>query len=108
MKQKAFTLGLLASSLASSQDLPPRAVANQTTVDEWFMKGYDDMFAMFHKQLNEANGLLTKALMRSSGSDIRRAEDNLNQLRRFKQLKEFVIWLQRVPKFGRYCYYGCW
>ena len=29
-------------------------------------------------------------------------------LRRLKQLKQLVLWLQPEPRFGMFCYYGCW
>ena len=29
-------------------------------------------------------------------------------LRKFRQLKIVVLWLQQEQKFGRYCYYGCY
>lgn len=28
--------------------------------------------------------------------------------RKFRQLKILVLWLQQSPRFGRYCYYGCY
>lgn len=84
-------------------------VANQSVVDAWFKKGHDDMYQMFENQLEEANMRMTMALARSSSPEvIERAENHLQQLRRFRQLKEFVIWMSRIPKFGKYCYYGCW
>lgn len=30
------------------------------------------------------------------------------ELRKFRQLKIVVLWLQKEQKFGRYCYYGCY
>lgn len=33
---------------------------------------------------------------------------NDDQLRKFRQLKIAVLWLQKEQKFGRYCYYGCY
>ena len=30
------------------------------------------------------------------------------ELRKFRQLKISVLWLQKEQKFGRYCYYGCY
>lgn len=28
--------------------------------------------------------------------------------RKFRQLKILVLWLQKQPRFGNYCYYGCY
>lgn len=28
--------------------------------------------------------------------------------RKFRQLKILVLWLQKTPRFGNYCYYGCY
>lgn len=67
------------------------------------------MYQMFEKQISDANTRLTMALSRtSSPEELEKAESFLSQLRRFRQLKEFVIWMSRAPKFGKYCYYGCW
>ena len=30
------------------------------------------------------------------------------ELRKFRNLKILVLWLQKEQKFGRYCYYGCY
>ena len=30
------------------------------------------------------------------------------ELRKFRQLKISVLWLQKEQKVGRYCYYGCY
>lgn len=30
------------------------------------------------------------------------------ELRKFRHLKMMVLWLQNEPKFGKYCYYGCY
>ena len=30
------------------------------------------------------------------------------QVRKFRNLKILVLWLQKEKKFGRYCYYGCY
>ena len=31
-----------------------------------------------------------------------------DQIRKFRNLKILVLWLQKEQKFGRYCYYGCY
>merc|ERR1719473_1485166 len=30
------------------------------------------------------------------------------EIRKFRNLKVLVLWLQKEQKFGRYCYYGCY
>ena len=30
------------------------------------------------------------------------------QIRKFRNLKILVLWLQKEQKFGRYCFYGCY
>lgn len=32
----------------------------------------------------------------------------LRNYRRFQQMKTLALWLQREPRFGKYCYYGCY
>lgn len=32
----------------------------------------------------------------------------LNVLRKFRQLKSMILFLQDKPSFGKYCWYGCW
>ena len=48
---------------------------------------------------------LEQAIMQFMGVD--RVVDEI-QLRKFRQLKISVLWLQKEQKFGRYCYYGCY
>merc|ERR1712178_586883 len=36
------------------------------------------------------------------------ADAGLIQLRKFRQLKTMILFLQENPVFGKYCYYGCW
>ena len=45
-------------------------------------------------------------LMGESADSLR----NMGELgmRKFRQLKIVVLWLQHEQKFGRYCYYGCY
>lgn len=38
-----------------------------------------------------------------NGTDI-----GLLSLRKFRQLKSIILYLQQDPEFGKYCYYGCW
>ena len=107
MKPLALTTFALAS--LSQTSTATTIIANQSVVDAWFQKGHDDMYQMFVKQIADANTRLTMALSRtSSPEELEKAESFLSQLRRFRQLKEFVIWMSRAPKFGKYCYYGCW
>lgn len=35
-------------------------------------------------------------------------DNGLIQLRKFRQLKTMILFLQEAPEFGKYCYYGCW
>ena len=86
-------------------------IANETIRSQWFSKSFDDMYEKFEKELKTADNRLSMMLARkanTSPESINTAENILAQLRRFKQLKEFVIWMSQVPKFGKYCYYGCW
>lgn len=100
---------ILTSTLVTYKISAKQIIANQSVVDAWFQKSHDDMYQMFENQLSDANSRLSMALSRSSSpEELQAAESYLNQLRRFRQLKEFVIWMSRVPKFGKYCYYGCW
>jgi len=48
---------------------------------------------------------LEQAIMQFMGVD--RVVNEI-ELRKFRQLKISVLWLQKEQKFGRYCYYGCY
>merc|ERR1711881_34863 len=52
-----------------------------------------------------AEAALAGALTRSSRQS---ALAELNMLKRFKALKNSVLWMSRDPRFGKYCYYGCY
>jgi hypothetical protein len=48
---------------------------------------------------------LEQAIMQFMGVDRIASEI---EMRKFRQLKIVVLWLQKEQKFGRYCYYGCY
>jgi hypothetical protein len=37
-----------------------------------------------------------------------RSTEEINLLRKLKQLKVLILWLQPEHRFARYCFYGCW
>ena len=95
---------------ALSTTIQSKTVANSTMKQNWFSKSFDEMYLNFEKELNEAAKSLNLNSARSSLSPeaLTSAESTLLQLRRFRQLKEFVVWMSKNPKFGKYCFYGCW
>jgi len=81
-------------------------VANQTFIQSWYQKGMDDDMMGFQARLNDME-------MYVSDVDSRTIIDpdalqTLRNYRRFQQLKTLALWLQREPRFGKYCYYGCY
>ena len=48
---------------------------------------------------------IEQAIMNMMGVDRISTEE---QIRKFRNLKILVLYLQREKKFGRYCYYGCY
>merc|ERR1719210_2287509 len=43
-----------------------------------------------------------------SGKYDREESSNLRTLQRFAELVDMIMYLQKVPFFGQYWYYGCW
>lgn len=43
-----------------------------------------------------------------NGPNPKSTDATANALRRLKQLKVLILWLQPEHRFARYCFYGCW
>lgn len=56
--------------------------------------------------LTEFKTLMTVA--ERSGKYDREESSNLRTLQRFAELVDMIMYLQKVPFFGQYWYYGCW
>lgn len=86
------------------QETAVEAASNEV-IDEWFDQGTVDD-PMFQEMNQELQVLQQRELSRSGISGFE--TDRLGWLRRMKELKKVVLWLQHDPRFGQFCYYGCW
>ena len=99
VKQK-FILNLFPRTAYSSK------VANQTFIQSWYQKGMDDDMMGFESRLNDMEMYVSDVNSRTIVDPD--ALQTLRNYRRFQQLKTLALWLQREPRFGKYCYYGCY
>lgn len=92
---------LSAKHLQASQIVP----ASTDSIDQWFDQGTsgDEMFQMLQTELSH---LERKSLTRTGINPYE--DERVGWLRRMKELKRVVLWLQHDPRFGQFCYYGCW
>lgn len=100
MTIKQLSLLALAGAVRSKM-----VAVNETVVDAYFKAGEDDVFLEFQAKLAAAEAQLEGSLTRTGRQ---RALEELNFLRRFRALKNAVLWMSRDPRFGKYCYYGCY
>lgn len=78
---------------------------NETLIEDMFELADDDIYQGFQAKLEAAEARVDQSLTRTGRQN---AIDELNKLRRFKALKNTVLWLSADPRFGKYCYYGCY
>lgn len=88
-----------------AQEEVPGEAADSDVINNWFQQGTSDD-PMFQTMNEELQILEQRELSRSGISDFE--TDRLGWLRRMKELKRVVLWLQHDPRFGQFCYYGCW
>jgi hypothetical protein len=48
------------------------------------------------------------ALMESDVGRAEFTEEEKRMIRKFKLMKNMIVYLQQVPLFGKYCFYGCY
>ena len=65
----------------------------------------DQLLDMIVKISGSETDEIEAAIMAMMGVDRIETEE---QVRKFRQLKIIVLWLQKSKQFGRYCYYGCY
>jgi len=84
-----------------------RVAINQDQLDDYFGNATrsDPIYDEFMQRLDNAQAALDGALTRTSRTS---ALAELNMLKRFKALKNAVMWMSMDPRFGKYCYYGCY
>lgn len=92
---------LITASLARSA----MVAVNETELAESWDLQDDDIYHGFEAKLLAAEQRVETALTRTGRQS---AIDALNDLRRFKALKTMVLFMSHDPRFGKYCYYGCY
>merc|ERR1712048_37207 len=103
---------VIATTLAGLSTINAAFVAVNNT-DSLFKNAADDIYSNFLAKLQDAEARVA-AISAVDGrsatqdADLADAENNLAELRRFRQLKEMVLHTQPGVTFGKYCYYGCW
>ena len=91
---------LVGALLTASQLAHAGMIAvNETEIEELFDLENDDIYQGFQTQLLAAEARVEQALTRTGRQS---AIDKLNELRRFKALKNSVMWLSSDPRFGKY------
>lgn len=98
-----LTLGAFASEVSISRNR--RDVSYSFTGEEsagFFMEALGEISDGTVDDIDAA----IAAMMGLSGSDERFLSEV--EVRKFRQLKIVVLWLQTEQKFGKYCYYGCY
>merc|ERR1712203_937879 len=98
-----FTVGALASEVTLSRTR--RDVAYSFSGEE-AADFYSDILADISGDTVDEIDQMIMNLMGESDESFR-AMGELG-MRKFRQLKIVVLWLQQEQKFGRYCYYGCY
>merc|ERR1712035_21530 len=99
-----FTVGALASEMTLSRTR--RDVAYSFSGEE-AADFYSDILADISGGSVDEIDQLIMNLMDSGELEGLRAMDEFS-MRKFRQLKIVVLWLQQEQLFGRYCYYGCY
>ncbi|CAG5104243.1 Oidioi.mRNA.OKI2018_I69.chr1.g1159.t1.cds [Oikopleura dioica] len=103
-----LTLGAFASELATPHR--NRREVSQSFTGEEDLDVYNEFLAgLAGGEVDDLEQLIMD-LMAQGGSENERfiQEPTELEVRKFRQLKIIVLWLQAEQKFGRYCYYGCY
>jgi len=57
---------------------------------------------------NPKDSILSEFRTRMSNAESRQGSSELKTLQRFAEMVDMIMYLQKVPFFGQYWYYGCW
>jgi hypothetical protein len=60
--------------------------------DDEIFRGFEDEFAFMESDVGRADF----------------TEEEKNLIRKFKLMKNMIVYLQRIPLFGKFCFYGCY
>lgn len=105
---KLFTLfTLTTASLAPQKADEIRTIRNgdENLIEFSGEENADQLLDMIVKISGSETDEIEAAIMAMMGVDRIETEE---QVRKFRQLKIIVLWLQKSKQFGRYCYYGCY
>ena len=105
---KLFTLFTLATaSLAPQKADEIRTIRNgdENLIEFSGEENADQLLDMIVKISGSETDEIEAAIMAMMGVDRIETEE---QVRKFRQLKIIVLWLQKSKQFGRFCYYGCY
>lgn len=113
MRTAAFSLST--TSVLSNKISGPRAVQEQSFAEDgngryyleqpnfsYWMDTKDDILSEFKSYMQQAEQRLG-----ATYADSEQAK-SLKTLQRFAELVDMIMYLQKVPFFGQYWYYGCW
>merc|ERR1711979_35797 len=104
LKMKLFKYITLAGFALATTELNHRA-KRDTSISITGEENPDQLMDYLNDLSDGDVDELEQAIMQFMGVDRITSDD---QLRKFRQLKIAVLWLQEEKKFGRYCYYGCY
>lgn len=104
---KFFSLAL-AAAVAANVPEPAQSRTRRNDVVEYKLDGTespDDLMNIIVSITGSESDDIEKAIMATMGVDRLETTD---QIRKFRNLKIVVLWLQTTQQFGKYCYYGCY
>jgi len=96
----------LASQAAASTSLLHRSQRDVGTISLTGEETPDDLQQIIDTITFGYDDDIAQAIEAFTGIDREVATEP--EIRKFRQLKALVLWLQNEPKFGKYCYYGCY
>ena len=73
-----------------------------------FASDHIDKSTDLDPDLGYVGDTIPKFTPRSLNLDQLNANLTLNGLRKYRQLKSMILYLQESPEFNKYCFYGCW
>jgi len=108
-------LGSATSALAASTDSIAKSTPSQSFAQDdkgryylqnpnfsYWMDTKDDILSEFKNYMQQAEKRLGSTYTDSD------QDKSLKTLQRFAELVDMIMYLQKVPFFGQYWYYGCW
>merc|ERR1712037_111477 len=109
-KMKIFnflTLGAFASNKIAAPHRNRREVTQSFTEDDSTEVFTNYLAELAGGEVDELEQMIMN-LMGTDGERFLSEPASEMDVRKFRQLKIIVLWLQQEKKFGRYCYYGCY